>query len=159
MEKQKRKPKLFSRPDSSSPIALMVVSLIYIPTLISFLENIFSGQIIFAVLFSPLLVLIPLNAYKVGISLRFFSPGKTEKEAFTRLIALCIFIAFLSTIIEVKYLGNPIKLCFNSCKMVSPIKAFLDYLIITDILTIPAWFGIVKYDRYDFSRVKTIKKK
>ena len=158
MKKQKRQPKIFSRPSSASGMVLFILSAIYIPNLLPLMENLAGVQLFFAILLAPLLVIIPLESYKVGTSLVFFDPAKNKTTARTRLISICIAIAIAAMVVQIMCSGYPIRICFDTCIKINTLKAFVDYFICTLILTIPAWIGIAKYDSYDFSKTEKIEK-
>lgn len=152
MKKQKRQLKLFSRPSSSSITLLFILSVIYVPTLLPLMENKAGIQLFLAILFAPLLIIIPLVSYKVGISLRYFDPEKNKTNACAKLIGLCAAIVIASIILEIMYSGYPIRICFDTCIKIDTVKVFFDFLVCTLVLTAPAWIGIARYDSYDFPR-------
>ena len=157
MNKRKKKqsallPKrAYSKPSAFSVIAvilLVAIILIIGPLTLSFFTNYASMQSIGLLLYSPLIILGLFFSYYTGLTIGKIIVGKWRKSFFAAILVLVIMqitCIVLCVLIEIAYVGYPIRLCFDVCQDVSLLTTIASYTLFVVLMFVPAFYALYRY--------------
>lgn len=131
-------------PNQKAIPAFLIASAIYVPFTLPLIENMAGVQGIVGLFGIPVLIFILIDSYFVGKRLAILNKESRGKSfvPFLELLAMIVTLAVVCTVLEITFVGEPIKMCWATCQEVPTIKAGLDYLLVLLVASIPAWFGI-----------------
>ena len=155
-KRKKKQPALLPKRAYSKPsvvsaiVAILFIAIILIegPLTLSFFTNYASVQAIYMIICSPLIILGLFFSYYTGLAIGKMIIGKWHKSIFVAILAMVtvqIICIVLCILIEIAYLGHPIRLCFDVCQDVSLLTTIASYTLFVVLMFVPAFYALYLY--------------